>query len=83
MEVKEAVSRAKSYVMALFAEEGIGDLGLEEVEFDELEGAWEVTLGFTRAWDRNAIIRPRAFKVVRVADDGKVLSVKHRLTAGA
>ncbi len=33
--VKEAVQVAKNYVMELFGEEGIVDIGLEEVDFDQ------------------------------------------------
>jgi len=82
MLVKEAVEKAKEYVKSLFAEEGIGDVGLEEVDFDEKVGVWAVTIGFTRAWDRSGPLRPqRAFKVVTISDaDAKVLSVKHRVS---
>ena len=34
MDVKEAVNTAKAYVAELFANEGLSNLGLEEVEFD-------------------------------------------------
>ena len=37
MDVKEAVQVAKNYVIELFAEEGIVDVGLEEVDFDQLD----------------------------------------------
>ncbi|HWA23561.1 MAG TPA: hypothetical protein VG735_14295 [Caulobacterales bacterium] len=84
MDVKTAVALAKDYIKQIFAEEGIGDLGLEEVMFDDRQGVWQITLGFSRAWDRNPVLPPRReYKVVAVAEDGKVLSVKHRLTASA
>jgi hypothetical protein len=90
MDVKAAVVVAKQYINELFAEEGIKNLGLEEVEFDENEQAWQVTIGFLRPWDappsplatlagQNSHGR-RAYKVIRIANaDGRVLSVRGRL----
>lgn len=88
MDVKEAVASAKKYILDLFAEEDIKNLGLEEVEFYDTENAWHVTIAFSRPWDNNlnafAVLRdgkspPRSFKVVRILDnDGKILSVKNR-----
>ncbi len=43
MDVKEAVATAKSYIQNLFGEEGIAELGLEEVEFEDI-GDWLVTI---------------------------------------
>ena len=52
MDVKEAVNRAKLYIADLYSDEEISDIGLEEVKFDEESDAWNVTVGFTRPWDR-------------------------------
>jgi hypothetical protein len=88
MDVKDAVKRAKSYVAELFAEEGLMNLGLEEIEHDDVAGTWDVTLGFSRPWNtaRNALTAltgdtaaRRTYRVVKVRDaDGEVLSVKRR-----
>ncbi len=88
MDVKEAVKSAKSYVNDIFHEEGLLNLGLEEIEFDEHERAWNVTLGFSRRWNNpfNTIEQltgttnaPRTYRIVKVRDDdGRVLSVKLR-----
>ena len=83
MDVKEVVRVAKNYVAELFGEEGIVDVGLEEVDFDQSD-SWVVTIGFSRPWDRKigpllAGHTPRSYKVVRIREeDGKVLSVKDR-----
>ena len=86
MDAKEAVSTAKKYVQDMFSEERIVNLGLEEVEFDDSDRAWHVTLGFSRPWDepRSVLaglgdVRPkRAYKVIRISDaSGKVISVKN------
>ena len=53
MDVKEAAKLAKDYVVDLFAEEGIGNVGLEEIELRPgPDGSfWSVTVGFSRPWD--------------------------------
>ena len=86
MDVKEAVRTAKRELAEIFADESIVDVGLEEVEFDESNGVWLITIGFTRVWERTgSIVRAlggdtaRAFKIVRIEDDtGRVQSIKHR-----
>ena len=85
MDVKEAVQAAKEHVAEIFADEPIENVGLEEVEFDELNGVWAVTIGFSRYWGRSmdnvfrALGTARDFKVVRIEDEtGRVQSVKHR-----
>ena len=88
MDVREAVKQAKQYVANLFQEEGVQNLGLEEVEHDDSAGAWDVTVGFSRPWTNESPMRTalqipsplkRAYKVVRIRDeDGKILSVKIR-----
>ena len=52
MDVKEAAKLAKDYVADLFAEEGIGNLGLEEIELVADGHYWVVTVGFSRPWDQ-------------------------------
>ena len=92
MDVKEAVKRAKDYVAEIFDEEGLSNLGLEEIEHDDHAGTWNVTLGFSRPWNttRNALTAltgdtaaRRTYKVVRVRDaDGEILSVLRRENQG-
>ena len=90
MDVKEAVQTAKEHVAEIFADESIANVGLEEVEFDELNNVWAITIGFSRFWGRPGdLIRAldgdtaRTFKIVRVEDgSGRVQSVKHRHVAG-
>lgn len=91
MNVKEAVKNAKVYVIDLFSEENLTNVGLEEVEYDDQSGEWVVTIGFSRPWDRSmntmAIIAGndnprRAYKVVRLNNtSGEVSSVKNRETS--
>jgi hypothetical protein len=92
MNVKEAVDLARSHVLDLFAGEGISNLGLEEVEFDDADGVWSVTVGFSRPWDKasggrglaalaQAETLNRSYKIVRIQDSTRrVLSVKNRET---
>jgi hypothetical protein len=86
MNAKEAIAAAKTYVADLYSQEGIANLGLEEVAFDQQHHQWLVTLGFSRSWEGPGALsiaagfpRPRAYKVVTVADrDGDVVSIKNR-----
>ncbi len=85
MDVKEAVRMAREYTTELFADDGIENVGLEEVVFDDAEKAWKVTIGFSRPWDRMEpglaselkraatgappTWKGRSFKVVQIDDD--------------
>ena len=87
MDVKEAVQTAKSYVAELFTDETIGNIGLEEVEFNNASNNWEVTIGFSRPWQTNILVAAlsnqhptRSYKLVCINDDsGQVLSLKDRV----
>ncbi|MDY8108603.1 hypothetical protein U0C82_05465 [Fulvimarina sp. 2208YS6-2-32] len=88
MEVKTVVRQAKEYVADLLAEEGVTDLGLEEVFLDDRDRAWNVTVGFSRPWNmqKNAFTMisgaedaRRTYRVVKIDDaDGRVLSFTKR-----
>ncbi len=89
MNVKEVAQTAKSYIADLFADEEIRNVGLEEVQLDEMESVWKVTIGFLRPWDRDNPLgitfedpKGRTYKVVRLKDeDGSVISVTDRMLA--
>ena len=89
----EAVQKAKAYIIEVFEDEGILELGLEELRFEK--SVWEVTIGFRRRWQRvhapppppaglpSFLPPPRAksertYKTVRISDDGMVIEMKHR-----
>jgi len=86
MEVKEAVSAAKSWLRSTLEDEAIANIGLEEIEFDPHEHAWKITLGFSRPWNtvRNALTAisgepatRRAYRVITVDNTtGKINSMK-------
>ncbi len=94
MQVKEAVAKAKAYVSDFFVDDGISDVRLEEVGYDDLHGVWELTMSFVRRGYVRDTQGPvggltaaleaidsltRIFRVVRLRDDdGRVLSVKLR-----
>ena len=90
MDVKEAVDLAKQHVSDLFAKEGVVNLGLEEVEYDDAREQWRITVGFSRPWEQQAALHAmlgaqvkRSYKVVIIDKAGKALSVKNRETASA
>ena len=83
MELKEAIARAKIYVADVFADEHISGIGLEEVQFDEQQNRWDVTIGFyrpaTTTYDLLGGQRSRIYKAVTIADGtGKMLSIRNR-----
>lgn len=89
MNVKAAVELGKRYIVDIYAGEEINNIGLEEVEFDEGEKVWYVTVGFSRPWDEpkniyselsgKGTLTKRSFKKLRISDEnGTVLSVKNR-----
>ena len=68
------------------------NVGLEEVEFDEVDKLWAITIGFSRSWGRPAaeVMRAlggdsaRTYKTVRIQDEsGRVESVRHRDVTGS
>lgn len=91
MDVKAAVDLAKKHIADLFGQEGAANIGLEEVEYDEAQGQWRITVGFTRIWDRGGILAQfadaravgRTYKIVTLDNEGKPLSVKNREPADA
>jgi len=79
--VKDAVRIALEHAADLFGREKIENLALEEVV--PTDDGWDVTVGFSRPWDRT--LPPpfggptkRDYKVVSVGEDGKVGAVKMR-----
>lgn len=91
MEVQEAIRLAKDYVTNVFQDEDPTNVGLEEVEFDETDQIWNVTIGFSRPWNSTKSLlanisgeappKKRAYKVVRIRDnDGKMVAIKRRDT---
>jgi hypothetical protein len=91
MDVKTAVGTAKQWLANVLTDEGISNVGLEEVEFDEQHGVWLITLGFSRPWNavQNAFTAisgepaaRRAYRVIAVKEpDGEVVSMKRRQEA--
>ncbi|MCS6759766.1 MAG: hypothetical protein MO852_13070 [Candidatus Devosia euplotis] len=72
--------------MQAFGDEQPINVGLEEVRFDDAEGSWKMTIGFSRPWDNETpIIRSvlpecrRVYKVVTIDDvSGEAISIIQR-----
>jgi hypothetical protein len=93
-ELTKAIQMAKEYLIKAFKNEKIENLGLEEVQHDPYQHAWDITLGFNRQRDipqtaPNAFLQfaaaasaarpPRVYKVVRINMlDGAAVSIKNR-----
>jgi hypothetical protein len=96
MDVKMAIAEAKKYLHEVYADEQVTNLGLEEVEHDPASGTWAITLSFSRPWNTPRTLAQevlenlgavsslkRSCKVVTLADDGAILSMKSRVRADA
>ena len=74
MDVRGAVQRAREFVEDLLQDEGITDVGLEEVVFDDESNEWKVTIGFSRPWDlQRSVLEDapsRSYKVIRIDNGG-------------
>jgi hypothetical protein len=71
MDAKTAVHQAKNEIQTLFGDEGIKNLGLEEIIHDDSMHIWRITIGFSRAWDE-----PRSASLIALANGGS--SYLHR-----
>jgi hypothetical protein len=87
IDVKEAVQRARQYLMELFSDEQPQLVRLEEVELSEDEGTWRITLSFFPGTAPKSLAaalglpvpEQREYKTVAIrAADGKVQSVRIR-----
>ena len=86
MDVKEATHITRDYITAVFADEEITQLGLEEAVYDPDAGQWRITFGFARPWDKQGALGlrmglkvPRDYKVVVIDNEGRVISLTDRL----
>ena len=87
MDVREAVQTAKNYIAELFTDETITNVGLEEVEFNSMSNNWEVTIGFSRPWQKNSLAATlgnqppaRSYKLLCINNnDGHVISLTDRV----
>ena len=91
MEVKQVVSTAKGYVADLLHDEGVSNIGLEEVNFDDQANIWLITVGYTRREESKMSNGPyqqlaekvsgipqskRIYRIVKVKEpDGKVIGM--------
>jgi hypothetical protein len=91
VDVKTAVGNAKQWLASVLQEEGVSNVGLEEVEFDQEHDMWLITLGFSRPWNsvRNAFTAisgepapKRAYRIIAVKEpNGEIISMKRRREA--
>ena len=94
IDVKEAIKIANEYFVDLYAEQKYSDILLEEVEYDEDDNVWHITLGYspprTILEDVKDPLSPlshlssfstidRKYKIFRIdAETSNVLSMKIR-----
>ena len=94
LDVKHAIALAKAFVRDTFGEDGIVNIGLEEINYDETEDVFQITVGFTRKWDQPSDTNgmyallgsmsatppkiSRTYKRVFVRQDGRISRVENR-----
>jgi hypothetical protein len=96
MDAKQAIAAAKAYLSDIYADEQVTNLGLEEIEHLPMDGGWLITLGFSRPWNTprtraqevlenlGAVSSlKRSYKIISMAEDGTVISMKNRVRADA
>lgn len=91
MDVKDAIAKAKTYVKEVYADENIAEIELEETEVRD--GAWRITVSFSRARPPISAEHPtpleiltfaqgrgrrRFHRVVVFGESGEVVSMKDR-----
>ena len=52
VDMREAVRTAKQFVTEYFNDEGITNVGLEEIKYDQTSNLL-ITIGFLRPWDQS------------------------------
>jgi len=94
-DAKEAVKLAKGYFAHLLGDEGIRNVGLEEIKFNHDSNMWEITIGFFRAQDDDSepsefdykygeILLRRSYKTIHVNDaDGTIERLNDRFMVDA
>ncbi|EIJ43228.1 hypothetical protein BegalDRAFT_2375 [Beggiatoa alba B18LD] len=88
IDVKQAIAIARQQAKMMFPPESIHNLALEEVEFNEDNHEWFITLGYDSP---HKIIKKdtfvysvieetvkREYKIFRISSDGKFLSMRIR-----
>lgn len=91
MNAAEAIRAAKQHIAEIFEDEGIAEVGLEEVDFEHDDGVWNITIGFRRPWQHLAkpgafgVSPPvRTYKVVKMRDaDASLVAICHREVGAA
>ena len=85
MDVKQAVTSARTHLVDVFSDDLVSQPTLEEVWFDDIAKEWCVTFGLKRTRSGaalGALVLPFDFKVVRLAaQDGKPISIRDRSIA--
>jgi len=88
MTIKEAVTLAKRVVADLFGEDSPANIALEEIDRNDANDEWLITIGFSRPWNSDETLFPglapkrkREYKIVSIVGS-EFKSIKNReLTA--
>jgi hypothetical protein len=76
IDVKQAVKIATQYLKKLYGSQSISNIRLEEVELDDEEGNWLITISFI---DTDDLIPERVYKVLEIdANTAEVIAMRMR-----
>lgn len=79
LDVKEAAQKASEYFAALYADQGVSKVQLEEVELSDDGKYWMITLGYPVQGPLFTVPPKRQYKVFKIdANTGEVKSMKIR-----
>jgi hypothetical protein len=82
IDVKQAAQSASNFIVALYSDQTISDVRLEEVEVSDDEKYWLITLSFLVQFPGGIVALPvvrRQYKILKVdRQTGNVLSMKIR-----
>ncbi len=79
MDVKQAAKLASEYFSGLYADQGVSNVQLEEVELTEDGKYWLITLSYPVQSEAGAIFLRRQYKIFKIdTETGEVLSMKIR-----
>ena len=79
MKAEQVVQKARELVVTFFQDQGISQVGLEELDFDYNENLWTVTIGYERNWNDASQFGKsyRIYKQLTLDSDGDLISIRN------
>ena len=81
MDMKSVATLAKQHIASLYSDEGISDIGLEEICFKDTQQAWLVTVSYSHPKDKP--LNQMAYLATGHLRTTKTLRIKSKLVVEA